>query len=256
MKWDARQYDNAKAPQIDAGRELIAMAKVRENDSILDLGCGTGRLTVELARIAFKGNVIGIDPSDEMLSKAREVSDDFGNMNVMKLPAQSMDFVKEFDLVFSNSALQWINEQEDVIALSYRALKPSGRIAVQMPARDFCWTMSENIQSAIAALGLDKKFNKMELPWRFPLKEEMHVLLKDAGFVNINTFYKDYVLMFESINDVLEWGVSSALRPFLAPLSTKKQERFKYAFAMGFENYRTARGIEFNFRRLFAFAEK
>ncbi|MDA8339086.1 MAG: hypothetical protein M0Z70_07290, partial [Nitrospiraceae bacterium] len=79
---------------------------------------------------------------------------------------------------------------------------------------------------------------------------------KDAGFANVNVFYKDYTLVFESINDVLEWGVSAALRPYLALLNEKKQERFKYAFAMGFENYRTEKGIEFNFRRLFAFAEK
>lgn len=256
MKWDPKQYDNAKAPQIDAGRELIALAQVREDDSILDLGCGTGKLTIELARMASNGNVIGIDSSDEMLSKAGEVSAETGNMHVMKVPAQSMVFDEEFDLVFSNSAFQWIKEQEDVIARSYKALRPRGRIAVQMPAKDYCWTMTENIQSAIAALGLDKKFNRMESPWRFPLKEEMHGFLKDAGFGNINIFYRDYVLLFESINDVLGWGVSAGLRPFLAPLSKKKQERFKYSFAIGFENYRTERGIEFNFRRIFAFAEK
>ncbi|MBI5056665.1 MAG: methyltransferase domain-containing protein [Nitrospirae bacterium] len=256
MKWDAEQYDLTHAPQIDAGMELIDRAKVREDDCVLDLGCGTGKLTVELARLAARGNVIGIDPSDEMLSKAREVSADLGNMHLLKIPAQSMDFEKEFDLVFSNSALQWIKEQEDVVARAHRALKPYGRLAVQMPAKDFCWTLSENIQSAIAALGLDEKFNRMESPWRFPLKEELYGFLKDAGFGNINVSYKDYVLLFDSINDVLKWGVSAALRPYLAPLSEKKQERFKYAFAMGFENYRTKRGIEFNFRRLFAFADK
>lgn len=61
MKWDAEKYDSVKAPQIDAGRELITMAKVRNTDSILDIGCGTGTLTIELARLASKGNVIGID---------------------------------------------------------------------------------------------------------------------------------------------------------------------------------------------------
>lgn len=55
---------------------------------------------------------------------------------------------------------------------------------------------------------------------------------------------------------MLEWGLAAALRPYLTLLSEKRQERFKYAFAIGFENYRTEKGIEFDFRRLFALAEK
>lgn len=256
MRWDAEAYDSAKSPQTDAGMELIAMAKVRAEDSILDIGCGTGRLTLELARLAHNDKVVGIDPSAEMLDKAREKTLSMSNVSLINIPAQAMDFNEEFDLIFSNSAFQWIKEQEDVAVRTYKALKPDGRVAIQMPAKDFCWEMMENINSAISALGLESKYKKMESPWRFPLKEELAGFLKDAGFVNVSAFYKDYTLMFDNVNDVLNWGVSAGLRPFLAPLSKNKQERFKYAFAMGFENYRTEKGIEFGFRRLFAFAEK
>jgi len=256
MKWDAEKYDLTHAPQVDAGRELIEMAGVRAGDSILDIGCGTGTLTVELACLAHKGKVTGIDSSAEMLDRAKDKCSSLPSISLFNIPAQALEFQEEFDLVFSNSAFQWIKEQEDVTAHAYRALKPDGRIAVQMPAKDFCWTMTENIHSAIAALGLEKKYSKMASPWHFPLNEETNRFLKDAGFRDINVFYKDYMQLFESVNEVLAWGVSAALRPYLAPLSDKKQERFKYAFAMGFENYRTEKGIEFSFRRLFAFAEK
>lgn len=256
MKWDAGMYDATHLPQTDVGRELIAMSCIKADDSILDIGCGTGTLTIELARMAHKGKVVGIDPSIEMLERAREKTLSAGNIALINIPAQKLDFKEEFDLVYSNSALQWVKEQEDVIARSYNALRENGRVAIQMPAKDFCWELMENIHSAISALGFESKYKKMESPWRFPIKEEFAGFLKDAGFVNINVFYKDYTLVFESINDVLEWGVSAALRPYLSLLDEKKQERFKYAFAMGFENYRTEKGIEFGFRRLFAFAEK
>ncbi|MEW6740584.1 MAG: methyltransferase domain-containing protein [Nitrospirota bacterium] len=256
MKWDAGMYDVTHSPQTDVGRELIAMSRVKADDSILDIGCGTGTLTIELARLAHKGKVVGIDPSIEMLERAREKTLSAGNVALINIPAQKLDLKEEFDLVYSNSALQWVKEQEDVMARSYNALRENGRIAVQLPAKDFCWELMENINSAIAFLGLESKYKKMESPWRFPVKEEMAGFLKDAGFVNINVFYKDYTLVFESINDVLEWGVSATLRPFLAHLPENRQERFKYAFAMGFENYRNEKGIEFSFRRLFAFAEK
>ena len=256
MRWDAEKYDSTHAPQIDAGMELIEMAAVKAGDSILDIGCGTGKLTVELARQASKGSVMGIDPSEEMVKKARSVSEEINNIKLFKVAAESMNFAGEFDLVFSNSAFQWIKEQEKVTVMSYKALKKKGRIAVQLPAKDFCWAMMDNIHSAISANRLESVYSKMESPWRFPLKEEMSGFLKDAGFVKVNAFYKDYTLMFESINEVLEWGESAALRPYLALLSEKKQERFKYAFAIGFENYRTEKGIEFDFRRLFVLAEK
>jgi trans-aconitate methyltransferase len=256
MRWDAEKYDSVRAPQIDAGRELIAMAKVKETDSILDIGCGTGKLTFELARMASQGCVTGIDPSEEMLARARTIRSPFGNILLMQMPAQAIKFRRDFDLVYSNSALQWIKEQEEVITRSFTALRANGRVALQLPTKDFCWGMMENINSAISALSLETVYGKMESPWRFPLKEEMAGFLQKAGFVNINVFYKDYALLFENVNEVLEWGTSAGLRPFLAPLSRKMQERFKYAFAMGFENYRTQKGIEFGFRRLFALAEK
>jgi len=66
MRWDAEEYDAVrKPPQADAGRELISMAGVRVDDSVLDIGCGTGGLTMELARLAPKGSVTGIDSSRE-----------------------------------------------------------------------------------------------------------------------------------------------------------------------------------------------
>jgi trans-aconitate 2-methyltransferase len=256
MRWDADIYDAVNAPQADAGRELIAMAKVREQDSILDIGCGTGTLTAELARLAHRGKVVGIDPSIEMFDRAKNKCSSFSNILLYNMPAQALHFQKEFDLVFSNSTFQWIKEQEDIMVRVYKALRPDGRFAVQMPAKDFCWAMTENIHSAIITLGLEKKFSRMASPWQFPLKEKMVRFLKDAGFRNVDVFYKDYTLLFQSVDEVLAWGISAALRPYLAPLPERKQERFKYTFAMGFENYRTKKGIEFNFRRLFAFAEK
>jgi trans-aconitate methyltransferase len=256
MKWDAEKYDSARAPQIDAGRELIAMSRVKETDAILDIGCGTGKLTFELAQLASCGCVTGIDPSEEMLAKAKRIGSPFDNIMLMQIPAQEINFREEFDLVYSNSAFQWIKEQEEVIMRSFTALRANGRMALQLPAKDFCWGMMDNINSAISALGLETVYRDRESPWRFPLREEMAGFLKKAGFVNINVFYRDYALLFEDVNEVLEWGTSAGLRPFLAPLSRNKQERFKYAFAMGFENYRTQKGIEFGFRRLFVLAER
>lgn len=256
MKWDAEKYDSTKAPQIDAGKELIAMAKVRDADSILDIGCGTGKLTIEIARLAPKGFVVGIDPSEEMFEKAREKSASFKNISLLPISAQSMDFAERFDLAFSNSALQWVKEQRQVIESIYRSLKDRGRIAFQLPANNFCKEFFNYIENATTVLHYKEFFVNWRLPWYFPTDIEYEGKLKGAGFKNINVFYKDYRLVFENVNEVLDWWASAGLRPYLELLDEKAKEYFKYAFAMSFENNRTENGIEFNFRRLFAFAEK
>lgn len=256
MKWDAERYEMTHVPRADAGLELMEMAKIKDSDSILDIGCGTGNLTLELGRKASRGRVVGIDPSAEMLAMAGKRAEGTENMVFLKMAAQELDFASEFDLVYSNSSLQWIHEQAGVIGLAYKALRPGGRIVVQLPAKDFCWPVMENINSAISALGLEPKFREMLPPWLFPLKVELQAYLETAGFKEVQVFYRDYTLIFESVNEVLDWGLAALLRPYLIRLSQNMQERFKYAFAMGFENYRTDNGIEFSFKRLFASAGK
>ena len=123
MRWDAEKYDAVKAPRVDAGRELIAGAKVQDIDTILDIGCGTGKLTLELALLAHNAEVIGIDPSEEMMNKAKETCAQVQNISLLPLTAQVINFGDKFDLVFSNSALQWVKEHDKVLESVYRALK-------------------------------------------------------------------------------------------------------------------------------------
>jgi len=256
MKWDAGEYDAVKAPQVDAGRELVALAGVREDEAILDLGCGTGRLTVELARLTSKGHVVGIDPSREMLDKAKGTSTGVKNVRYVQAPAQSMNFTDEFDLVFSNSALQWIKEQEDVMKRVYYSLKPGGRIAFQAPARNFCLEFSIYTAETIELLGMEQHYAAWTSPWRFPGKEEFEALLSDTGFKSVKVFKRDYRLQFVDTSAVLAWWASAGLRPYLEPLPEADQLRFKEVFSERFERNRTDHGIAFGFRRLFAFAEK
>ncbi|MDA8155095.1 MAG: methyltransferase domain-containing protein [Actinomycetota bacterium] len=259
MRWDPETYDSVKAPQVEAGRELVKLACVKIADSILDIGCGTGKLTIELARLAPAGSVTGLDQSDDMLLKAAAVSSNVANVNYMKGLAQGMDFKGCYDLAFSNSALHWIRQpegQKAVIERTFKALRPGGRIAFQMPAMDFCREFFEYAGRAIKANGLERFFMEFEIPWYFPPVKEYEALLQEAGFSAVNVYYKDYRLAFGSIKEVLDWWSSAGLRPYLAVLPEAEQARFKYAFAMEFENNRTARGIELDLRRLFAFAEK
>lgn len=256
MKWDAEQYDAVKAPQIDAGRELIALARVREHDDILDLGCGTGKLTKELARLASRGSVLGIDPSEEMLEKARAVSSDSGNMSLVRASAEDLEYTGTFDLVFSNSAMQWVQDQPKAIRAIHRALKPGGRFAFQFPAKNVCVEFFAAVETAIADLGYERFFENWSSPWQFPGAEEFSAMLKEAGFRSVDVATREFPLVFSSSADVTAWWASAGLRPYLAALPENGQVYFLDAFGESFERNRTEKGIEFGFTRLFAFGRK
>lgn len=256
MRWDAESYDSVKAPQIEAGKELGAMAEIGEHHYVLDIGCGTGKLTLDLARLAYRGEVIGVDPSAEMLHKAEEVAAKASNIRFMRGSAESMDFVDQFDLVFSNSALQWVKDQPQAIAGTFRALKPGGKIAFQLPAKNFCREFFKYAEHAIAILKLERFYKDMEMPWFLPSKEEYECLLVEAGFSAVNVFYRDYRLSFDSIAEIMDWWSSAGLRPYLAALPEKEQGYFGYAVGMQYEQNWTGKNYAFDFRRLFAFAEK
>lgn len=256
MKWDAEKYDGTKAPQIDAGRELIDAARLRETESVIDIGCGTGKLTVRLASLAHKGSVTGIDPSPEMLEKAREISTGFSNLSFRQVEAQSLDFTEEFDLAFSNSAMQWVKAQGQALNRIYLALKPGGRIAFQMPAKNFCTEFLDYTAETMAMPEFEKYFHNRELPWYLALREEYEAMLTQTGFKKVDVSRREYRYVFSSIKEVLDWWASAGLRPFLAELPEGQQEGFKHSFAMKFERNMSGNGIEFAFRRLFAFAER
>jgi trans-aconitate 2-methyltransferase len=256
MRWDADTYDSVKAPQFDAGMELIEISRVRATDSVLDIGCGTGKLTMELARLAAKGMVIGIDPSAEMLEKAMTLSSETENLRFVRTGAESVDFVERFDIAFSNSALQWVKQQKESLRRIHRALKSGGRIAFQLPSRNFCAEFFDYNANAIALLGYEHFFLNWRTPWFLPTKEEYGALLEQAGFRDITVYYRDYRLAFGSVTEIMNWWTSAGLRPYLAALPGKEKEYFKYAVGMQYEQNRTERDIEFDFRRLFASAVK
>jgi trans-aconitate 2-methyltransferase len=256
MRWDAKLYDSVVSPQTDAGRRLVEMAKVGAEENILDLGCGTGTLTCELASRAQWGTVMGLDPSPEMIEQTGQKLESFTNVNLVMKDARDMKFEGSFDLVFSSSVLQWIMDQENVLKRMHNALKPGGRVAIQIIEKDFFPELGRYAKEAISEIGAESFFEAGSPKWYMPTREEYEALLISCGFSGAEVSLWEQKYVFRSVNDVLTWLSSAGLRPFLARLPEHEPERFKYASAMRFENQRTLRGIEIVMRRLFAVAQK
>jgi len=172
QRWSASDYaKNGRFVQELAG-PVFGMLAAKPGERILDLGCGDGALTAEIK--AAGADVLGVDLSEELLAVAR-----MKGLNVRKLDGHALDFVSEFDAVFSNAALHWMRKPSLVIAGVYRALRPRGRFVGELGGHGNVAA----IATAMRAVGALRKGDPaLVAPWFFPTADEYRRLLSDGGF--------------------------------------------------------------------------
>ena len=130
MDWNAEWYENKHGFVAEYGRELLSCVPENPDQSILDLGCGTGTLTHAL--LEKSASVTGLDSSPEMIAKARQL---YPGMDFRVLDARLMPWRNRFDIVFSNAALHWIPDHGTLLNAVSRVLKPQGKLVCEFGAR-------------------------------------------------------------------------------------------------------------------------
>src|SRR5215208_3906500 len=130
MPWDPNQYHKFQAQRSAPFYDLLALVNVRPNLKVADLGCGTGELTRQLADSLPNSDVTGIDSSSQMLDRAAS----FSGPNLHFEHGDQSQLSGEWDLIFSNAALQWSDNHAELIPNLYQRLASGGQIAVQVPS--------------------------------------------------------------------------------------------------------------------------
>jgi trans-aconitate 2-methyltransferase len=135
--WDAAKYHRISDPQLAWGRAVAARLSATAGERILDVGCGTGRLTEEIARTPGI-LVTGLDRSAAMLQEAlRRQRAAPGDVNSRRSPlyvrgdGAALPFADAFDAVFSAATFHWIPDHDRLFASIHQALKPGGRLVAQ-----------------------------------------------------------------------------------------------------------------------------
>jgi SAM-dependent methyltransferase len=172
QRWSASDYARNGRFVQELAAAVFGILSPKPGERILDLGCGDGALTAEIK--AAGADVLGIDLSDELLAVAR-----MKGLNVRKVDGHALDFVSEFDAVFSNAALHWMRKPQLVIAGVHRALRPRGRFVGELGGHGNVAA----IATAIRAIGaLSNGDPALIAPWFFPTVEEYGRLLAEGGF--------------------------------------------------------------------------
>jgi len=171
-KWDSSLYDDRHSFVWKKVGDLIDVLNPKVGERILDLGCGTGHLT---AQIAARGAVVtGLDSSVSMIAQARR---NYPKLGFVLGDAGAFGFDDPFDAVFSNAALHWIPEAVPVIASVARALRPGGRFVLEMGAKGNIARIVEVLGAVMREAGYAPRN-----PWYFPSAGEYATLLERHRF--------------------------------------------------------------------------
>lgn len=166
--WDANLYENKHSFVWQYGENLLELLSPKKGEYILDLGCGTGQLAQQIALSGAE--VIGIDYAPSMIEQAQK---NYPNLKFIVADARNFEFPQSFDGIFSNAALHWIKEPEQVIKSSWQALRSGGRFVAEFGGKG-------NVQAIVEAL--ESIIQITENPWYFPSIAEYSTLLEQQGF--------------------------------------------------------------------------
>ena len=174
-EWDPDDYDGSHGFVYEYGADVVGLLDPAPGERILDLGCGTGHLTAEIAAaVGETGAVVGLDRSAGMVSEARA---EYPDLPFLQADARTVAASETFDAVFSNAALHWIPDQSAVTERVAALLRPGGRYVAELGG-------SGNVRRIVGAVveACAERGHEVERPWYFPTIGEHASLLEDHGF--------------------------------------------------------------------------
>lgn len=223
-EWDAETYDAVSDPQFEWGMEVLERLELRGDEIALDAGCGSGRVTAELADRLPGGRVVAVDGSEAMVEKAKERLG--GRADYIVSDLVELEVPEPVDLVFSTATFHWIGDHDALFGRLRAALKPGGRLVAQCGGQG---NVAEHTK-AIAAVASDPEYGQhltaAKAPWNFASPEETEPRLGAAGFEDARCWLQRKPVQ---PSRPLEFISTVTLGPILDQLPKEKRQPFAEA---------------------------
>ena len=186
--WDAATYDRVSSPQVEWSRPVLERLWLLGDETVLDAGCGSGRVTQLLLDRLPDGHVVAVDAAPSMVEQARAALGE--RVTILESDLQELAVPEPVDAVFSNAVFHWVPDHDRLFERLFAALRPGGRLVAQCGGEG-------NIERfhAVAAEVAEEEPYAEHLagwrgPWNFASPEQTRARLGRAGFEEIETWLK------------------------------------------------------------------
>ena len=189
--WDADTYDRISDPQVEMARPVLARLALNGYETVLDAGCGSGRVTKLLLERLPRGHVVAVDAAPSMVERARaELPED--RVTVVHADLAELVVSDPVDVVFSTAVFHWVPDHERLFGALHGALQPGGRLHAQCGGRGNV----ERFHAAVRAVAEREPFAESLAgwtgPWNFASAEETAERLARAGFEDIDVWLEPH----------------------------------------------------------------
>jgi len=224
-EFDGKKYEKASDHQKEWGTRLIAELNLKGSERVLDLGCGDGAITAQIAALLPEGEVLGIDASEGMIGAA--LPKERHNLSFRRLDINDLNFVERFDVVFSNATLHWVKDHNRLLRNVRRSLRPGGLLRFNFAGEGNCLNFFTVIHEAMARPEFRSFFTGFEWPWYMPPLNEYHVLAKNSGLQDVQVWGENADRYFPDEETMIRWIDQPSLVPFLAYVDEQKKDAFR-----------------------------
>jgi len=221
--WDADTYHRVSSPHVEWAQGVLDRLDLRGDETVLDAGCGSGRVTRLLAQRLPRGRVIAVDASPQMVARAREELGPAADVREADLTTLRLDDGEQADAAFSNAVFHWVPDHDALFAALAAALRPGAALSAQCGGAGNVAAVHEQALAAGADAGLRDRFADWGGPWNFASPEETERRLKAAGFAGVRCWLQAWPVEPGEPRAYLQ---TVCLGPHLQRLAPDEHERF------------------------------
>lgn len=225
--WNPKDYAKNSDAQLNWARSLLKRINLADYSSILDVGCGDGKITANLANNLPHARVIGVDSSPEMVAYAAQkyTSDRYPNLSFNCVDARYLNFQSEFDLVFSNATLHWVDDHPGFLKGANTALKNGGRLIISCGGKGNAAQILDTFARLITTDDWQAYFQNFNNPYFFYGLEDYRRWLEQSGFIvkRLELVPKD---MTHRGKEKLGGWIRTTWMPFTRCIPEARRDRF------------------------------
>ena len=221
--WKGKEYAQNSESQRISATAFLEKLSLEGNEKILDVGCGDGKITAEIARVVPRGYAVGVDISPSMIQTAKAAFASRENVHFVIRNATELNYVNQFDIITSFRVMFWVLEQEKALRSMYIALKDGGKVCIQMPT-GLPPLLLEAIIVTTSQDAWKNYFAGFNPPWRFYKPDEYRALLIKAQLTpkRIEVVHKEEYFPSRTAFQ----GFTRQWLPYLRPLPEHLKDKF------------------------------